>query len=123
LLIITQNPIKDLALMGDEFITQQLIMPFENDDLARQVAGKVGIRADDYGDIEEFFLAQPSAHEMRDPTAFDDPHGDAAGTHRGDRQGYGFFVDEFRRKSPIWVASEPDPGVHRAYDTTPGHAA
>lgn len=26
LLIITQNPIKDLALMGDEFITQQLIM-------------------------------------------------------------------------------------------------
>jgi hypothetical protein len=123
LLIITQNPIKDLALMGDEFITQQLIMPFENDDLARQVAGKVGIRADDYGDIEEFFLAQPCAHEMRDPTAFDDPQDDAGGTHRGDRQGYGFFVDEFRRKSPIWVASEPDPGVHRAYDTTPGQAA
>lgn len=123
LLIITQNPIKDLALMGDEFITQQLIMPFENDDLARQVAGKVGIRADDYGDIEEFFLAQPSAHEMRDPTAFDDLHNDTGGTHRGDRQGYGFFVDEFRRKSPIWVASEPDPGVHGAYDTTPGQAA
>lgn len=127
LLIITQNPIKDLALMGDEFITQQLIMPFENDDLARQVAGKVGIRADDYGDIEEFFLAQPSAHEMRDPTAFDNHDHENAATagdaHRGQRQGYGFFVDEFRRKSPIWVASEPDAAVHRAYDTTPGQAA
>ncbi|BBC69067.1 hypothetical protein MMRN_p0360 (plasmid) [Mycobacterium marinum] len=44
LLIITQNPIKDLTLMGDEFITQQLIMPFENEDLARHVATKVGIR-------------------------------------------------------------------------------
>jgi hypothetical protein len=60
LLIITQNPIKDLTLMGDEFITQQLTMPFENEDLARQVAAKVGIRLDDYTDIEEFFLAQPS---------------------------------------------------------------
>ncbi len=120
LLIITQNPIKDLALMGDEFITQQLIMPFENDDLARQVAGKVGIRADDYGDIEEFFLAQPCAHEMRDPTTFDnhDENTTAGDAHRGQRQGYGFFVDEFRRKSPIWVAAEPDTGVHRAYDTT-----
>lgn len=123
LLIITQNPIKDLALMGDEFITQQLIMPFENDDLAREVAAKVGIHADDYGDIEGFFLAQPCAQEMRDPTAFDELCDDTAGAHSGQRQGYGFFVDEFRRKSPIWVASEPDPGVHSAYDTTPGHAA
>ena len=122
LLIITQNPIKDLALMGDEFITQQLIMPFENEDLARQVAAKVGIRLDDYPDIEEFFLAQPSPEEMRDPTAFDDLDTDP-GAHRGARQGYGFFVDEFRRKSPIWVATEPDTAVHHAYDTTPGRAA
>lgn len=122
LLIITQDPIRDLALMGDQFITQQLIMPFENEDLARQVAAKVGIRLDDYPDIEEFFLAQPSAEEMRDPTAFDDLD-TAAGPNRGARQGYGFFVDEFRRKSPIWVASEPDTALHHAYDTTPGRAA
>lgn len=122
LLIITQDPIADLALMGDQFITQQLIMPFENEDLARQVAAKVGIRADDYGDIEEFFLAQPSADEMRDPTGFDDA--DTCGTpDRADRKGYGFFVDEFRRKSPIRVAAEPDAAVHDAYDTTPGRAA
>ena len=122
LLIITQDPIRDLALMGDQFITQQLIMPFENEDLARQVAAKVGIRLDDYPDIEEFFLAQPSTEEMRDPTAFDDLDA-AAGPHRGARQGYGFFVDEFRRKSPIWVATEPDTTLHHAYDTTPGRAA
>ncbi|OBJ90366.1 ATP-binding protein [Mycobacterium asiaticum] len=122
LLIITQNPIKDLALMGDEFITQQLIMPFENDDLARQVAAKVGISAQDYSDIEQFFLAQACAQEMRDPTAFEDPD-PPAGTHRRYRQGYGFFVDEFRRKSPIWVASEPDPLLHLAYDTTPGRSS
>lgn len=121
LLIITQDPIRDLALMGDQFITQQLIMPFENEDLARQVAAKVGIRLDDYPDLEEFFLAQPSTREMRDPTAFDDL--DTAATNRGARQGYGFFIDEFRRKSPIWVATEPDPTLHRAYDTTPGPTA
>lgn len=122
LLIITQNPIKDLTLMGDEFITQQLIMPFENEDLARQVAAKVGIRAEDYGDIEDLFLARPGAQEMRDPTAFDDT--DTAGASgRDDRQGYGFFVDEFRRKSPIRVATEPDEVLHHAYDTTPGPLA
>ncbi|WP_204815315.1 ATP-binding protein [Mycobacterium riyadhense] len=122
LLIITQDPIRDLALMGDQFITQQLIMPFENEDLARQVAAKVGIRLDDYPDIEEFFLAQPSPDEMRDPTAFNDLD-TAAHPNRGARQGYGFFIDEFRRKSPIWVASEPDPALHHAYDTTPGRSA
>ena len=83
LLIITQDPIRDLALMGDEFITQQLIMPFENEDLARQVAAKVGIRLDDYADIEEFFLAQPSSEEMRDPTAFDDTRHRRRPPHRG----------------------------------------
>src|SRR5271163_2806869 len=103
--------------MGDEFITQHLIMPFENEDLARQVAAKVGIRLDDYGDIEEFFLAQPSSEEMRDPTAFDDTDTADSGPRRGAHQGYGFIVDEFRRKSPIWVASEPDTALHRAYDT------
>lgn len=122
LLIITQNPIKDLALMGDEFITQQLIMPFENEDLARQVAAKVGIRPEDYGDIEELFLAQPTPEEMRDPTAFDDDTGHTGATNRGTRKGYGFFVDEFRRKSPMHVATEPDAALHHAYDTTPGQA-
>jgi hypothetical protein len=43
-------------------------------------------------------------------------------TQRGDRQGYGFFVDEFRRPAPIRVAAEPDPAVHAAFDTTPGAA-
>lgn len=122
LMIITQQPISDLALMGDEFITQQLIMPFENEALARAVAAKIGLPLDDYPDIEEFFLGQPSADEMRDPTAFDDVDTDP-GTPQRARQGCGFFVDEFRRKSPIWVAPEPDPSIHHAYDTTPGRAA
>ena len=30
LCLITQDPVADLALMGDQFITQQLIMPFED---------------------------------------------------------------------------------------------
>jgi hypothetical protein len=122
LLIITQQPIRDLALMGDEFITQQLIMPFEKEALARAVAANIGLPLDDYPDIEEFFLGQPSPEEMRDPTAFDEDEA-APGAPRRARQGYGFFVDEFRRKSPIWVAPEPDPSIHHAYDTTPGRAA
>ena len=125
LVIITQDPVADLKLMGDKFITQQLIMPFESDELAREVARRAGIRVEDYDDIEEYFLAEPSPEHMRDPTAFDDDFTAAitGAPDRGDREGYGFFVDEFRRPAPIRVAAEPDPVLHAAYDTTPGRAA
>jgi hypothetical protein len=125
LVIITQDPVADLKLMGARFITQQLIMPFEDDELAREVARRAGIRVEDYDDIEEYFLAEPSPEHMRDPTAFDDDFTAAitGAPDRGDREGYGFFVDEFRRPAPIRVAAEPDPVLHAAYDTTPGRAA
>ena len=123
LVIITQDPIADLALMGDQFITQQLIMPFEDEHLAREVVQLAGIRLEDYPDIEEYFLAQPPADQMRDPTAFDaDTHAEGTLPDRGDREGYGFFVDEFRRPAPIRVARQPDPAVHASFDTTPGVA-
>jgi AAA-like domain len=126
LVIITQDPVADLKLMGDKFITQQLIMPFEDHQLAREVARRTGIRLEDYDDIEAYFLAEPAAEDMRDPTCFDDdtqPHTLGGAPDRGDREGYGFFVDEFRRPAPIRVAAEPDPVVHAAYDTTPGRSA
>ena len=122
LTIITQDPIADLALMGDRFITQKLIMPFEDEDLARAVVPKVGIRIEDYPDIEEYFLAETPPDQMADPAAFDTDTLGAAPL-RGDREGYGFFVDEFRRPAPIRVASEPDAAIHAAYDTTPGQGA
>jgi hypothetical protein len=124
LLLITQDPVADLALMGDQFITQQLIMPFEDEPLARQVVSLAGIRIEDYPDIEEYFLAQPAVEQMRDPTAFDaeDSTGNAATPQRGDREGVGFFVDEFRRPAPIRVIRQPDPAIHSAFDTTPGAA-
>ncbi len=123
MLIITQDPIADLALMGDQFITQQLIMPFEDEALARKVVTLAGIKLTDHPDIEEHFLAQPAAEEMRDPTAFDtEDHrpGVGGGPRRGDREGIGFFVDEFRRPAPIRVIRQPDPQIHAAFDTTPG---
>jgi AAA-like domain len=123
LVIITQNPVKDLALMGDEFITQQLIVPFEKSGVAREVARNLDLNLNDYDEIEQYFIAQPSVKQMRDPTAgdddFDDTNDDEA-PDRGDRVGLGFFVDEFQRKAPIWVAPEPDPALYAAYDTTPG---
>ena len=125
LCLITQDPVADLALMGDQFITQQLIMPFEDETLARKVVTLAGIRLEDYPDIEEYFLAQPAVEQMRDPTAFDaEDHilGPDTTPHRGDREGYGFFVDEFRRPAPIRVIRQPDPAIHAAFDTTPGAA-
>jgi hypothetical protein len=109
--------------MGDQFITQQLIMPFEDEALARKVVTLAGIKIADHPDIEEHFLAQPAAEEMRDPTAFDtEDHrpGVGGGPRRGDREGIGFFVDEFRRPAPIRVIRQPDPHIHAAFDTTPG---
>jgi hypothetical protein len=117
LLIITQNPVKDLALMGDEFMVQWLIVPFENEQLARDVAAKLGLPLDDLPGVEDYFLAQPSEEELRDPTASDE---EFDGSGRRGREGLAFYVDEFRRKSPIRVASEPDPALYKAYDTRPG---
>lgn len=122
MLIITQNPVADLKLMGDEFITQQLIVPFENEELAKEVARKAGLRTADYEDLEEYFLADPDPEDMRDPTEFDDDEtGDRP--NRGARIGKAFFIDEFRRPAPIIVASEADARIHAAYDTTPGQEA
>ena len=122
LLLITQNPLRDLALMGAEFITQQLIVPFEDEALARGVATKVGLPLEDYPEFTEYFLAQPPTEQLRDPTAFDPDFTDSPVqvAHRGSLEGRAFLVDEFRRRGPIRVIGEPDPRLHRAYDTTPG---
>lgn len=122
MLLITQNPLRDLALMGAEFITQQLIVPFEDETLARSVATKLGLPLDDYPEFAEYFLAQPPTQQLRDPAAFDVDRTDNQ-THGGDRgelERRAFLVDEFRRRGPIRVLGEPDPRLHHAYDTTPG---
>ncbi|MGY4646218.1 hypothetical protein ACVWWN_000014 [Mycobacterium sp. URHB0021] len=126
MIIITQNPLKDLALMGDEFITQQIIVPFEKETIARSVAATVGLPLDEYPEFQDFFLAKPAADQMRDPTAFDEDAVDEAGTTargRGDLEGRAFFIDEFRRLGSIRVAREPDEALHRLFDTTPDQGA
>ncbi|KGI66042.1 ATP-binding protein (plasmid) [Mycolicibacterium rufum] len=124
MLIITQNPIKDLALMGDEFITQQIIVPFEKEGIARAVAASAGLPLDEYPEFQDFFLAAAGAEEMRDPTAFDDDHpGPSKTTGSGSLQGRAFFIDEFRRLGAIQIAREPNEILHRAYDTTPDQGA
>ncbi|WP_273735437.1 ATP-binding protein [Mycolicibacterium septicum] len=122
MLLITQNPLRDLALMGAEFITQQLVVPFEDEELARSVATKLGLPLDDYPEFTEYFLAQPPTRQLRDPTAFDsgvNDDGQMGDIERGELGGRAFLVDEFRRRGPIRVISEPDRWLHRAYDTTP----
>ena len=82
-----------------------------------------GIRLQDHPGIEDCFLAQPAAEELRDPAAFDADPARNAGGRRGPREGYGFFVDEFRRPAPIRVIRQPDPAIHARFDTTPGTGA
>ena len=119
MLLITQNPLRDLALMGKEFITQHLIVPFEDDELARNVAANIGLPLDDYPEFAEYFLAATPPGQMRDPIAFDHDTHPGGTTDRGELEGRAFLVDEFRRRGPIRIAAEPDPRLHHAYDTTP----
>jgi hypothetical protein len=119
LLLITQNPLRDLALMGKEFVTQHLIVPFEDDELARKVAANIGLPLDDYPEFADYFLAATPPGQMRDPTAFDHHTASSGGADRGELEGRAFLVDEFRRRGPIRIAAEPDPRLHHAYDTTP----
>ena len=125
MIIITQNPLKDLALMGDEFITQQIIVPFEKEHIARSVAASVGLPLDEYPEFHDFFLAKAAPEQMRDPTAFDEDltEGGATVPGRGDLEGRAFFIDEFRRVGPIRVAREPDELLHQSYNTTPDQGA
>lgn len=118
--IISQNEIRDLKLMGAEFITQRIIFPFEDEKLARAVAADIGLPLDEYPDLAEYFLAEPPDSELGDPTAFEDFDTEGSGpSGRGDLEGRAFFVDEFRRCGPLQIAREPDTRVHQAYDTTP----
>jgi AAA-like domain len=125
MIIITQNPVKDLALMGDEFVTQQVILPFEKEGIARAVAASVGLPLQEYPEFQDFFLAKAAPSQMRDPTAFDEDLTEEGtlSQGRGDLEGRAFFVDEFGRLGSIRVAREPDEALHRAYDTTPGQGA
>jgi hypothetical protein len=110
--------------MGGEFITQQIIVPFEKEGIARAVASSVGLPLDEYPEFHDFFLAKAATNQMRDPTTFDhhlDDAGRAPG--RGDLEGRAFFIDEFRRLGAIQVAREPDEALHRAFDTTPNQGA
>ena len=105
--------------MGKEFITQHLIVPFEDDEIARNVAANIGLPLDDYPEFAEYFLAATPPGQMRDPTAFDHDTHPGGTTDRGELEGRAFLVDEFRRRGPIRIAAEPDPALHHAYDTTP----
>ena len=121
MVIITQDPIADLELMGDQFITQKLIMPFEDDELARRVVPTTGIR------LPITPTSRSTSWPAHRPTScvigrVPRRGSNFGATYRGDGQGYGFFVDEFRRVAPIRVAAEPDHAVHAAFDTTPGAA-
>ena len=98
MVIITQNPIRDLRRMGDEFLTQKLIMRFEDPRLATEALAWGGIDPIEYPGIATNFT-------------------DASSTHQ---RGQGFFVDEFRRIGPVQVISEADPALAVAFDTTPG---
>jgi hypothetical protein len=96
MVIITQNPIRDLARMGDEFLTQKLIMRFEDERLSTDVLAWAGINPAEYPDVVTHFT-EPSTE-----------------------QGQGFFVDEFRRVGPVQVIAETNPTLAAAFDTTPG---
>ncbi len=116
MIIITQNMIKDLELMGAEFITQQLIFPVEDETLAKAVAERAGVPLAEHEELVEYFLAEPDS--IADPAAVDDIDG-AAPAVVNLAAGRAFMVDEFRRIGPIRIISEPDPALHHAYDTTP----
>ena len=105
MIIITQNPIRDLERMGDEFLTQKLIMKFEDPRLATEVLTWAGVDPAEYPGVV--------AH-------FTDTVGTMAMGAAGSTPGTGFFVDEFRRIGPVRVLPETDPARAAAFDTTPG---
>ncbi|WP_244193474.1 ATP-binding protein [Mycobacterium nebraskense] len=125
--LITQD-YRDLAAMGDKFITQKWIFRVQDPELARETLRWANIDPDMYPELIVTLSEDTSPGNTRDEDLIDDGDQDApriveAATVDPERRGEGFLVDELGRAARVQFFGAPTQEQADAFDSTAPVAA
>lgn len=114
---ISQHPIRDFAVLEDEFIDQRLCLAFRDAALARATLLWCGRDLDRHPDLLRNYVEDTSPVRLFD-------HGDDAIDHRygtvvPGREGEAWFLDEFGGFGKVGLFGAPTPELAAALDTNP----
>lgn len=118
---ITQD-FRDLARMGDKFVTQKWIFRIQDPELAYLTLKWARIDPDMYPELVVTLSEDTSPGNTRDEDIIDDVGWGSRVTEAGavdpDRLGEGFLVDEFGRAARVQFFGAPTDELTRALDST-----
>ncbi|KUI36188.1 ATP-binding protein [Mycobacterium sp. GA-2829] len=114
---ISQHPIKDFAVLEDEFIDQRLCLAFKDAGLAEATLRWCGRDLDRHPDLLRHYVENTSPVRLVD-------HGDDVidarhGTVIPGREGEAWYLDEFGGFGKVALFAAPTPALAAALDTNP----
>jgi hypothetical protein len=114
---ISQHPIKDFAVLEDEFIDQRLCLAFKDSGLARAALQWCGRDLDRHPELLRNYVENTSPVRLVD-------HGDEGidtryGTVIPGREGEAWFLDEFGGFGKVGLFAAPTAALAAALDTNP----
>jgi hypothetical protein len=114
---ISQHPIKDFAVLEDEFIDQRLCLAFKDSGLARATLQWCGRDLDRHPELLRHYVEDTSPVRLVD-------HGEDGIEHRygtviPGREGEAWFLDEFGGFGKVGLFAAPTAALAAALDTNP----
>ena len=110
---ISQHPIKDFAVLEDEFIDQRLCLAFRDARLARATLQWCGRDLDRHPELLRHYVENTSPVRLAES-------GDAGyGEVMAGREGEAWFLDEFGGFGKVGLFAAPTAGLAAAFDTNP----
>jgi hypothetical protein len=114
---ISQHPLKDFAVLEDEFIDQRLCLAFKDSRLARATLQWCGRDLDRHPELLRAYVENTS------PVSLVDHGGEASDTRYGTvisgREGEAWFLDEFGGFGKVGLFGAPTAALAAALDTNP----
>jgi hypothetical protein len=114
---ISQHPIKDFAVLEDEFIDQRLCLAFKDSRLARATLEWCGRDLDRHPELLRNYVEHTSPVRLADHGA--DGIDTAYGAVVAGREGEAWFLDEFGGFGKVGLFAAPTPALAAALDTNP----
>ena len=114
---ISQHPIKDFAVLEDEFIDQRLCLAFKDSGLAAATLQWCGRDLDRHPELLRHYVENTSP--VRRLEHGDDGIDTRYGTVIGGREGEAWFLDEFGGFGKVGLFAAPTAALAAALDTNP----
>ena len=114
---ISQHPIKDFAVLEDEFIDQRLCLAFKDSRLARATLAWCGRDLDRHPELLRHYVENTSPARLtdHDQEAIDNRYGAVI----PGREGEAWFLDEFGGFGKVGLFAAPTAALAAALDTNP----